>query len=424
MTTPPSTLPSDFEVIDTRAGLMALGERLKPADEIYFDTEFHVERTYFSTLMLIQLSTETELAVIDPLAPEIRGLIGTFLRILVDQGKAFVGHALDRDLEIFYRLSSVVPKRVFDTQIAAAFLGLGSQAGLSKLLSVRLGVNLPKLYTRADWSKRPLPAEQLRYAVDDVRYLPALVADLRAGLAAAGRTHWADQEMAPLAEVATHQPPDPNEAWQRVPRRPPDDSRGVLAVRTLAAARERLAQEQNRPAHFVLRDELLLDLARRSPADESTLEVSTTRKSTRAVHDNAAIWLAALREAEALPDPERAIRYPPLTPGQDAVVSLANLIVRLYLQQHQLAGRFAPKNLDAVLRGLVCGVDHRRETIVRALDIDGWRADLLLEPLVAVLQGTSVVSVKRDDDQHLHVALGPTSADREEAHRATTFNVT
>src|SRR4051812_49406120 len=101
---------------------MSLGERLRGVDEIYLDTEFHPEDRYLPELMLIQLATDSFVAVIDPLAPDLREIAGMFFALLMKQGKVFAGHAMSRDLENLHRLSNALPARVFDTQIAAAFL--------------------------------------------------------------------------------------------------------------------------------------------------------------------------------------------------------------------------------------------------------------------------------------------------------------
>ena len=159
------------------------------------DTEFVRERTYYPKLCLIQAAAAGEVVLIDALAIADGGALAA---LLTDPTRPKLLHAARQDIEALLPVTGVPLAPVFDTQQAAALLGFPAQVGYAELVRQLLGIELAKGHARTDWARRPLSAEQLAYAADDVRYLPALVESLEARLDAAGRRAWLAQESAAL----------------------------------------------------------------------------------------------------------------------------------------------------------------------------------------------------------------------------------
>ena len=159
------------------------------------DTEFVRERTYYPRLCLIQAAAAGDVALVDALAIPDGGALAP---LLDGPGAAKLLHAARQDIEALLPLTGVPLAPVFDTQQAAALLGFPAQVGYADLVRQLLGIELAKGHARTDWARRPLSAEQLAYAADDVRYLPALAAALEERLDAAGRRGWLDEESAAL----------------------------------------------------------------------------------------------------------------------------------------------------------------------------------------------------------------------------------
>ena len=186
--------------IDTPAQLQELCDRISGSTWLALDTEFAREKTYYPVLCLLQLCNGELAACIDPL--NLTDLT-PLLEILVDPKVLKIFHAGRQDLEIFYHRWGRLPQPLFDTQIAAALLGLGDQIGYAPLVQQLLGRELEKGHTRTDWSRRPLDPEQLRYALDDVIYLGEVHRLLAARLREQEREHWLEDEFRELADPAT-----------------------------------------------------------------------------------------------------------------------------------------------------------------------------------------------------------------------------
>ncbi|MES1254161.1 MAG: ribonuclease D [Acidobacteriota bacterium] len=233
--------------------------RWQAAPSIALDTEFVRERTFRARLGFVQVAVAGEVALVDAVRINDLSPLGT---ILASAGSRKILHACSEDLPVLRRATGVSLTPLFDTQIAAAFAGLGLSLSYAALIRALLGVQLDKDETRTDWLRRPLSPEQLRYAADDVEYLPAAAAELERRLVALGRLEWALEDSATLA-ASDADGPAPSDAWRRVKgldRCPPL----VQAVaRGLAAWREREAARLDVARPFLLRDETLLALARR-----------------------------------------------------------------------------------------------------------------------------------------------------------------
>ena len=250
--------------IDSTAALDELIGQLADRPVLALDTEFHRERTYHPQVALVQLGwradghTDTDVALIDPLEVDIRPLAS-----LLEGPTTIVMHAATQDLEVLLRECGTLPVRLFDTQIAAGFVGY-STPSLGNLVDGMLGIRLPKGDRLADWLRRPLSSDQREYAASDVLHLLDLNDALVAELEATGRLDWAIAECDELLARAAI-PKDPEEAWWRVKEARSLRWPAVGYAQSLAAWRERRAAIVDQPVRFVLPDLALVGIAQRPP---------------------------------------------------------------------------------------------------------------------------------------------------------------
>ncbi len=239
------------------------------AHAIGMDTEFVRESTFFPKLALIQMAVATDVALVDPLAfapTVIEGWLG-------QSTGAVLMHSASEDIEALRTLLPEGPPRLFDTQIAAAFVGLGAGVGYQKLVAALLAIDLPKDVTRSDWTRRPLSDAQHAYAVQDVVHLAVLHDQLTARLHARGYFEWFVEDCARLAR----------RAQSAADLQPQLGLRGaaswplaaIARLRDLLLWREAAAQRHDVPRGWLLRDEHCIDLALDPPADAATLEART-----------------------------------------------------------------------------------------------------------------------------------------------------
>lgn len=229
-----------------------------------FDTEFHRERTYWPRLALLQVAWEGGIVLVDPLALD----ISPFRQVLEGPGLA-VGHAVDQDLEVLERATGAVPKRLFDTQVAAGFLGLTSPS-LATLVERFLGRRLTKGDRLTDWTARPLNSSQRAYAAADVEHLLALYDEIGSRLRSAGRLDWAETEFELLLS-RDRGGPVPEQAWWRIKDARSLRGRSKGVAQAVAAWRETKAAQRDVPPRFVLSDLALSSIAHRPPDKEEEL---------------------------------------------------------------------------------------------------------------------------------------------------------
>lgn len=255
----PNPVFLDADNVDKLSQLLAGTER------VALDTEFMRERTYYPQLCLLQVATDRTICCVDPLgARDIEGVWETLMPA------SWVVHSGRQDLEVIYQAAGRMPAGLFDTQVAAALLGYQPQLGYAALVSELFGVQLAKSHTRADWSRRPLAAELIEYAAEDVEHLLPAAERLTERLTAAGRLEWAIEDSAHLLDEALYRP-DPDEAIRRVKGARRLSGRALAAATRLAAWREREAWQRNRPRQWILGDAVLLTLAATAPDSRAAL---------------------------------------------------------------------------------------------------------------------------------------------------------
>ena len=378
---------SKCEYIDAAPALDALCVTLRRQTQdhpwLALDTEFMREKTYFPQLCLIQVATSETVACIDPQTIDD---LSPILELIYDDRITKVFHAAHQDLEIFYHLKHAVPAPVFDTQLAAPLLGHPTQAGYAVLVQDILGITLKKGHARTDWSRRPLSAAQLGYAADDVRYLGQMYLKLRDRLEDEGRLDWLRDDFARQVDPARYESA-PDQAWHRIKASKRMRGNALAIVKTLAAWRERKAREKDRPRNWLLRDDMLCDLAQQAPRSRDDL-LRIRGLNDRQVNQFETELLPLIRAAIAAPE-EKNVRPPrPLRPSsqQEALIEALMAVVHIKAREnnmhpHTLASR---KDVERWL------LDQKADNPLMC----GWRRSIIGDALESLLSGERVLQVR------------------------------
>jgi ribonuclease D len=348
------------------------------------DTEAASFHRYRDRIFLIQLSSPSRTAIIDPLAIADLTPVG---ELLADAAVEKVFHDADYDLRILDRDYGFRARRLFDTRIAAQLAGEPA-VGLAALLEKYVGVKLAKEHQKADWSRRPLPPAMLAYAAADTQHLPALRETLRAHLTELGRLPWAEEECRRLEELRWTGAPDGADGFLRVKGAKALEPRHLAALRELYRWRENFAADKDQATFRIIGNDALLAVARALPRTPDELgRVAQLPRSLAARHGAALLEGArralALSEAD-LPRIERAVR-PPRDPSLDARVerlkTARNRVAKeLGLDPGVLCGR---STLEAVARALPLPND--RAGLAQIGELRRWQIEALGDALLAAL---------------------------------------
>ncbi len=366
------------QIVATAHDLSACCEYLSACRRFGFDTEFVGEDTYHPRLCLVQVATEERLILIDPLTV---GPLDAFWKLVVDPSNLVVVHAGREEVRLCHLWTGSIPGNFFDLQIAAGLVGLAYPLGHAVLVNHLLGVRLAKGETLTEWRERPLTQQQLRYAFDDVRYLLPLWSRLAKRLAELEREGWAREEFGRLAANATAEEPA-QEKWRKLRGLGALDRRRLAIVREVNRWREETAARLNRPARAVVRDDLLIEIARRNPSREKDLAV--IRGLPR--RDLAGI-LHAVQRARDLPleqcpiAPERE-QHPP---QMGLIVNLLTAVLGDLCARRQLAANLVANNQDIML--LVRARLQGAPLLAESLLTQGWRCQHVLPELLEMLAG-------------------------------------
>jgi len=330
------------------------------------------------------VATRERLYLIDPLSA---GPLDRFWQEVVDPRNLVVVHAGREEVRICHLAVGQAPGNVFDIQVAAPLVGLAYPLGHAALANQLLGVQLAKGETLTEWRERPLTPQQIRYAFDDVRHLLAMWEKLDCELQQLGRTEWAREEFTRLSVHAT--PTETvTEKWRKLRGLGSLDRRRLAAVRELFQWREDVAARTNRPPRTFIRDDLVVEIARRNPRRESDLEVmrGLPRRDLTAI-------VQCVEKARALPIEEcPAVAGREQDPPQVALVSnLLSAVLGDLCARMRLAPNFVANNSDVKL--LVRAAMEGQPPPDDSSFSEGWRQQFVLPELQALLEGRRSVRI-------------------------------
>jgi len=365
---------------------------LRQSPRLALDTEFVGEDTFIPRLELIQVATATTAAVIDFPAVQAGGSLDVFWELICDAKIEKIVHAGRQDLDLFAIHAGQIPKPFFDTQIAAAMVGYGAQVAYANLVQRLHGTKLAKAHTFTNWSARPLSDDQIAYALEDVEFLLSIHTHLQNRLSSLGRSEWVSEEFARLETAIGEKGREPQERYQRIRGWDTLKPKGAAVLRELAVWREAEARRRNVPRGRVMRDEVLLQLARHPPKSVNDL------RGLRGVHSSdvdrhGGHILTSITSALALPTsawPEVPSERKP-DPESTGIVELLQAVLKARAAEQGIAPTMLATSAD--LQTLVDAKQGRT-----ALDVPilrGWRRQLAGDLLLQVLDGAVTIAVDR-----------------------------
>ena len=369
--------------ITEQSALEDLCGRLAEAEFVCVDTEFHRETTYWPELCLIQASGPGVEGLIDPRAEDLD--IKPFLDLIASDRQTKVFHAARQDIEIFNRLIGHPPGPVFDTQVAAMALGFGDSISYDNLVQRVLRKQIDKSSQFTDWMRRPLSQKQLIYALGDVTHLRDAYQIMREALARTDRLTWVREEMADLEDPATYDT-EPMNAWQRLKLRMPKKDYAAIVV-SVAAWRERVAQELDKPRRRILKDDAIQEIAAQKPRTEEDFAQLRAVPSgfIRSKHGQG--LLDAVRAAIDAPDtyaPE-IVRQPQNAQIPAGAPELLKVLLKHVSDENDVVPRLIANSadIDRIARG---------ETSEDIAAMTGWRYEMFGKKAIALLSGKPAVS--------------------------------
>ncbi len=375
--------PTEHRYVSTAAELDDVIAALIDQPAYALDTEFHREKTYFPKLALMQLAWDDDLVLVDPLAVDL-----TPFRAVLESDATAVIHAADQDLEVLLLACGALPTMLFDTQIAAGFIGM-STPSLATLYERFLGVRVGKGDRLTDWLQRPLTADQLNYAATDVVHLLEIHSMLTQDLESRGRLRWALDECE-NQRLRSRGQRDPEEAYRRIKEARQLRGRTRAVARAVAAWRERRAAELDIPVRYVISDIAVLGIAQRPPQHRRDLE--KIRGFDRGLRDDVvAQILDVVRRAldDPTPEPSEVVVTAPLDRDLRPAVALISAWVSQMARDLQIdATLLATRGDLEALLGDAPGARLR----------EGWRAELVGDPIRRLVSGDVAVAFAGDGE--------------------------
>lgn len=360
-------------VITATSDLTAFCSAVQNTAVLYLDTEFLRETTYYAKLCLIQ----AKIPGMDPVAIDVlaEGIdLAPFWALMDKQHILKVFHAGRQDLEIIYQATGKLPSPLFDTQIAASVLGYGDQVGFEGLVRRIVEHQLDKGSQFTDWSRRPLTDRQLRYALDDVRYLEPVYQALINELETKGRTTWIQQDMKALGDPRLYDI-DAHEVWRRIKIRS-DKPRDLAMLQALAAWREQEARTKNVPRNRVMKDETLVEIALHAPRNDQDLAAIRGLEKGILTGKRGERLRAAIQTGLDIPDADcpHMTRKKPLSDDQELLLDLLKVLVRMRARDIGVSSKMlaSTDDLEQLVRN---GFEYSPLS-------SGWRFDALGQELM------------------------------------------
>lgn len=375
------------QIITTTEALAAFCARAATVPYVTVDTEFLRERTYFAQLCLVQLALpgkdDTDAVLVDPLAEGMS--LAPLYDLFRNEAVVKVFHAARQDLEIFYVEGDVVPKPLFDTQVAAMVCGFGDQVGYETLVRKIAKSSLDKSSRFTDWSRRPLSDAQKTYALGDVTHLRQIYEFLAKQLEKTNRTAWVEEELGQLTDPS-HYVVEPAQAWRRLKVRS-TAGKFLAVLKELAAFRESYAQERNVPRNRVLKDDALMEVASTKPKSVGDLGKSRLLQREARKGELADGLLAAVKRGLEMP----ASQYPSLPEGPDrsalnpALADLLRVLLKAKTEEYGVAQKLiaSASDLDDIASGHLDGLWSR-----------GWRGEVFGKDALRLVDGKVGLAVK------------------------------
>ena len=383
-----------MELITSTDVLAAFCARASEYDYVTVDTEFLRETTYWPRLCLLQVATDDEAVLVDPLSDGLS--LAPFLALLANAEVRKVFHAARQDIEIFVKLTGKVPENIFDTQIAASVCGFGDSVSYDNLVRSVTGVELDKSSRFTDWSARPLSEKQRVYALADVTHLRDIYKNLIEQVDKTNRSDWVEDELSVLRSVDTYVV-QPENAWERLKAKL-NRPRDIAALQQLAAWREKRAQDTDQPRSRVLKDDALVELAMQRPTAPEGFEKLRAVQRGYGRSSAAAEIIGIIKSVEAMPKtalPPMPERFRGPSP-KGAVGDLVRVLLKAVSEQHGVAARIiaTSDDIDALV------LDD--EADVPALK--GWRRKLFGEKALAIKHGKIGLAATRKGIIEIEIA--------------------
>ncbi|VAV86404.1 Ribonuclease D [hydrothermal vent metagenome] len=374
-----------MKIITTTGELETLCRDLGQDPYITVDTEFMRERTYWAKLCLIQIAGAEHEAIVDPQADGLD--LSSFFELMANESIVKVFHAARQDVEIIHHLSGVIPKPLFDTQIAAMVCGFGDQIGYEPLVRRLVDAQIDKSSRFTDWSRRPLSDKQLHYALSDVTHLRGVYEKLKTQLDTSGREPWLTEEMKVLTDEETYQT-DPEKAWLRVKYRPRKKIQQAILM-DVAAWREKEAQHRDVPRNRIIKDDAIGELAMQAPKDQNALSRlrAVPRGYANSRHGEAivaAVKRGLARDLNDVPDvKDRSQRLPE---GVGEIAEILKLALKITAEQEGIAARIIANAAD--IEAIAGGKTDKVKTL------KGWRRDLFGQVALNLKAGKLAIGLR------------------------------
>jgi ribonuclease D len=343
-----------------------------------FDTEFVGEDSYHPRLCLVQVATAERLILIDPLTV---GPLDAFWQLVVDPSIQTIVHAGREEVRLCHLWTGKRPGNLFDLQIAAGLVGLNYPIGHGPLVNQLLNIRLSKAETLTEWRTRPLTNDQIRYAFDDVRYLLLLAERLTERMEALNRKDWVKEECDRLGTIVA--PDEPNgERWRKLRGLNSLDRKRLAVVRELYIWREQKAAQTNRPVRALIRDDLIIEIAKRNSSRERDLQVIRGLPKRDLAEIGQVIEQARKLDSEHWPEAIDRDQDPPQVQLVASVITaaLGDFCARSHLATSLVA---SSQEIKQLVRSRYQGQDVPLNLLLST----GWRAAHVLPELLALLEG-------------------------------------
>ncbi len=384
-----------YETINSAQQLTEFCDRISSEKVIGFDTEFVSEDCYRPELCLVQVAAGEHLAVIDPYPI---GDTQPFWDLLVEPGRTVIAHAAREEIRFAYRFTGKPIAGLFDTQLAAGFVGIEYPASLGTLVQRLVGIQLPKGETRTNWRHRPLTTEQLHYALQDVTNLHEMYEKISRDILQLDRMSWVDEETQRLQDKVIHA--EDAENWQRVSGSSGLKPRQLEIVRQLWLWREEIAKSKDRLPRRIMRDDLIVELAKIGSSDAKKIR-NIRGLEWRSFQDQYDAIAGAIETALNMPDDDLPRRSRGRSRTASPMLSqFLSTSIACISRQHKLSPAIVG-NTDDVKDLLAYELEPRRGSPIPAL-LEGWRGEIVGKNFRKILAGKLAIRVADvNEDQPL-----------------------